>query len=69
MGGAVMGGAGTGVGSTQMSTIQESTEAGQEDLEDTVSDDADLPALGYTLNKFMVDNMMTNLRVRRRARG
>jgi hypothetical protein len=52
-----------------MSTIQESTEAGQEDLEDTVSDDADLPALGYTLNKFMVDNMMTNLRVRRRARA
>lgn len=74
------GGAGSPVGATprarrasnQLSTIDEGGSLADNadslgdlcDLTHPVRDDADLPALGYTLNKFMVDNLMANLRVR-----
>jgi hypothetical protein len=36
---------------------------------DEVPEDGCVPALGYTLNKFMVDNLLANLRVRRQGKG
>jgi hypothetical protein len=47
-----------------LSTVQEDAPPSPSQSEDGVDADADLPALGYTLNKFMVDNLLANLRVR-----
>jgi hypothetical protein len=55
---------GVPAGGVQLSTVQEDAPPSPSQSEDGVDADADLPALGYTLNKFMVDNLLANLRVR-----